>query len=152
MTVLWLAFGIYIIGVAIVLYVRPNNMFRPGAGTWKEFGLNTTGNYTIFPFWLFTVLWALISYVLATLAAMFLASAALPNNMNIPLNNSNILPISAASSNNFPSAASSAQGSAAAPALGKLPGYYILQPAANGNLPQYVYFGTEPPTLANMAS
>ena len=67
MNVLWFAFGIYIIGIAIVLFLRPNIMFRPGKGTWKEFGISNTGSYTVFPFWLFTLVWAILSYVLATM-------------------------------------------------------------------------------------
>jgi hypothetical protein len=132
MTVLWFAFGIYIIGIAVVLFLRPNIMFRPGKGTWKEFGISNTGSYTVFPFWLFTLVWAILSYVFATLGAVFFAGLTLksvqPDNF--------IRPISQAPVANAPEAP-------------KLPGYYVLETPVAGQ-PKYVYFGTSPPTAANL--
>ena len=49
-------------------------MFHPG-GTWKEFSLNPDPNHTWMPFWLFSVLWAFISYLVATGIQRFLLSA-----------------------------------------------------------------------------
>ena len=40
-------------------------MFHPG-GAWKEFSLNPDDNHTYMPFWLFSILWALFSYLVAT--------------------------------------------------------------------------------------
>ena len=136
-------------------------MFRPGAGTWKEFGLNNTGNYTIFPFWMFTLLWAILSYVFATLSAIFFASIAMPASGN---NAITIQPISSAPAlpkipeiptilTEAPAAQAAwpaAQAAQAAQAAPSVPGYYILQPSANGM--QYVYFGTTPPTLNNLVA
>ena len=65
MHVLFLALTIYLIGTTVVLYVRPTVMFHPG-GAWKEFSLNPDDNHTYMPFWLFSILWALFSYLLAT--------------------------------------------------------------------------------------
>ena len=126
-----LAFGIYIVGVAIVLYARPNLMFRENS--WKEFGLGTNGIYTVFPFWLFTFVWAVISYALASVSNLYIAKLALlsvaPNTSHKFIDNI-ATPVSAAAPN-------------------PLPGYYIMQPQSVGQ-PQFVYFGTSPPTLANM--
>lgn len=73
MNTLWFAFIIYILGMAVVLYVRPSLMFDGGA--WKEFGLTTTNNYTtIFPLWMFVVLWSITSYVLGTLCVLGFSS------------------------------------------------------------------------------
>ena len=59
MSVLYLALAIYIVGVALVLYLRPSVMFHPDNGTWKEFGIGrNTKTHTWIPFWLFAVLWA----------------------------------------------------------------------------------------------
>jgi hypothetical protein len=131
MTTLMLAFGIYIVGVAIVLYARPNLMFRENS--WKEFGLGTNGIYTVFPFWLFTFVWAVISYALASVSNLYIAKLALlsvaPNTSHKFIDNI-ATPVSAAAPN-------------------PLPGYYIMQPQSVGQ-PQFVYFGTSPPTLANM--
>lgn len=65
MHVLFLALTIYLIGTTFVLYVRPTVMFHPG-GAWKEFSLNPDDNHTYMPFWLFSILWALFSYLVAT--------------------------------------------------------------------------------------
>jgi hypothetical protein len=65
MHVLFLALTIYLIGTTVVLYVRPTVMFHPG-GAWKEFSLNPDDNHTYMPFWLFSILWALFSYLVAT--------------------------------------------------------------------------------------
>ena len=64
MHVLFLALTIYLLGVTIVLYLRPALMFHPG-GTWKEFSLNQDPNHTWMPFWLFSILWAIVSYLVA---------------------------------------------------------------------------------------
>ena len=157
---LWIAFGIYILGVAIVLYIRPGIMFREDGGSWKEFGLSTKGSYTVFPFWLFAVTWAFLSYTLATMSALFFASLAmrsLPNNssnqsanvlrnlsmsmnndsMNVP-NSYNIKPIS-----------SQVQAQIPAQIPAQQPGYYILETQHSGP-PRYVYFGQEAPRYSNL--
>ena len=80
MNVLWIALGIYIAGVALVLFLRPTLMFRSGSGAWKEFGLGSGGSgsddYTLFPFWMFALAWAVISYAAATLAVVFFVAPA----------------------------------------------------------------------------
>jgi len=56
---------LYLIGVIVILLVRPTLMFD-GAGNWKEFGTVDT-NHTIFPFWLFCIVWAVASYIICIL-------------------------------------------------------------------------------------
>jgi hypothetical protein len=34
-------------------------------GTWKEFGYQRSARYTLFPVWLFAIVWAIVSYTLA---------------------------------------------------------------------------------------
>ncbi len=59
---------LYLIGVATVLLIKPTVMFTEN-GTWKEFGIGRNpATHTWIPFWLFAVLWALISYILVTIA------------------------------------------------------------------------------------
>jgi hypothetical protein len=62
-----LAAGIvYLIGVAVILTIKPESMFTED-GAWKEFGIGRNPNtHTWVPFWLFSVLWALVSYILIT--------------------------------------------------------------------------------------
>ena len=58
---------LYLIGVATVLLIKPTLMFTEN-GTWKEFGIGRNpATHTWLPFWLFAVLWALISYILITI-------------------------------------------------------------------------------------
>ena len=149
MSVLWGAFAIYIIGIAIVLFLRPSLMFRQGSGTWKEFGVNTTGNYTIFPFWMFTMVWALLSYVVATIGAVFFASLTLRSRTRsptVPTMESIAKPISLA-----PIPMQIPASEVMTPSVSRLPGYYILETPMNA-APKYIYFGTEPPTLNNLSA
>jgi len=56
--------ALYLVGVAVVLVIKPSIMFTPD-GNWKEFGIGQSeARYTTFPFWLFCLLWAVLSYVI----------------------------------------------------------------------------------------
>jgi len=155
-TTLFLAFGIYIVGVAVILVLRPHFMF--GTKGWKEFGVSKSSQYTIFPFWMFTIVWAIASYALSTLSGVVLANVALNSSPSFlePV----AIPISSAGPN-----MSSATSSAAAPLMQNylplptppnalppnppsLPGYYILD--RSKEMPNYIYFGSEPPTMTNL--
>ena len=65
MEILWLAIVFYSVGLGLVLHFRPALMFQEN-GAWKEFGYQRSPRHTLFPFWLFAVTWAFISYVIAT--------------------------------------------------------------------------------------
>jgi hypothetical protein len=80
MEILWLAIILYSIGLAIILHFRPSLMFNED-GTWKEFGYqrSTDSRRTIFPFWLFAIVWAFGSYAMAAaIAWMFNLSSPAP--------------------------------------------------------------------------
>ena len=66
MEILWLAIVFYTLGLAAALHFRPALMFNEN-GTWKEFGYQrgTGSRHTLFPFWLFAVVWAFLSYAVA---------------------------------------------------------------------------------------
>ncbi len=145
MSVLWFAFGIYIVGVALVLFIRPALMFHAENGTWKEFGLGRSGYATLFPFWMFTLVWAFVSYALATIGAILFGTAALRSIPSAPIGNI-AAPISSMPAPTLPTSVLNEP----AASVGKTPGYYVLETAKSG-LPQYVYFGTSPPTLENVA-
>ena len=51
---------LYLVGVVVILLLRPALMFD-NKGQWKEFGTIST-DHTIFPLWLFCILWAALSY------------------------------------------------------------------------------------------
>lgn len=55
---------LYLVGVAALLAWRPEMMFTRD-GNWKEFGLGRNPDrYTWFPFWMFAIAWAMVSYTL----------------------------------------------------------------------------------------
>lgn len=153
MTVLWLALAFYIVGVALVLYIRPNSMFYEGG--WKEFGLANTNSYTVFPFWMFTLVWAVMSYAFATLAMMFFASSTLHTMSPAESESPVAKPISRAVQPKVPKPAKmpkpAAAAAPAAPAASPTsPGYYVLDTPASGGPPRYVYYGPEPPSIQNL--
>lgn len=142
MSVLWLALGIYIVGIAVVLFIRPSSMFN--ASGWKEFGLANTANYTVFPFWMYAIVWAVVSYAVASLFTLTVANTVLGSeessmNTNVSLN-SIATPISKAKEVVAPSPSPSPT----------LPGYYILEEAAKGPA-KYVYYGPNPPSMDNLS-
>lgn len=62
MQTLWLAIVVYSIGLGLVIHFKPAIMFNAN-GSWKEFGYQRSPRHTIFPFWLFAVVWAFVSYI-----------------------------------------------------------------------------------------
>jgi hypothetical protein len=60
---------LYLAGVATLLLLRPAFMFTP-EGIWKEFGIGRNPEtHTWMPFWLFCILWALVSYITVVMLA-----------------------------------------------------------------------------------
>lgn len=105
-------------------------MFRED-GRWKEFGIGRDpNNFTHLPFWLFTVVWAMISY----LAVVFIEDSLYPAPIELPTTVSN-------RSNR------SNQLNRANVVQELVPGYYMLNEAGTGRngVPRYVYLGPEEP-------
>lgn len=160
--ILAVAFSIYILGIAVMLYLRPSIMFRPG-GTWKEFGVGRGENYTVIPFWLFAIFWAFISYGVGLVIMSQFASIALgafpeqvgPSmTMPMPVQQSAPAPQMQVPQMQAPQAQSQPTPNFIKPVSSLIgipnsqPGYYVLQ---NNGLPgtqaQYVYYGTSPPPV-----
>ena len=161
--ILAVAFGFYIFGISLVLYLKPNFMFGKG-GDWKEFGIGRGENRTVIPFWLFCIFWAFISYGVALVIMSQFANIA--NNAFPDQNNA-----SPSITEQAPAYSHAPQQTYAQPAQqsfqaqrpvndfmkpvssafgipGNMPGYYVLQNTGNaGAPPQYVYYGTEPPKI-----
>lgn len=147
-----IAGALYLIGVGVVLVLRPAFMFTPD-GNWKEFGIGQREDrYTPFPFWLFCLTWALLSYVLVLLLRpLFMASG----EEDIPVNNTT-------KANNRPSVRRNNNRrkiiQEPEPELEvedmpdegvELPkGYYVLNKKATklSGVPKYVYLGPEEPS------
>jgi hypothetical protein len=128
---------LYLFGVALVLFFRPQFMFYKD-GRWKEFGVGYEGT-TVFPFWMFCIAWAVFSYAIGraffghsvALLATVAASRLSEDNAVEPL------PVNVASGSSGSSEASSPV----------KPGYYKLNSNASRKkgAPRYVYVGTELP-------
>jgi len=65
MRTLLLSAVLYLLGISVILLIKPEFMFKKD-GTWKEFGLGSS-EHSVFPFWLFCILWAIISYLITLL-------------------------------------------------------------------------------------
>ncbi len=123
---------LYLVGVATVLMLRPALMFTPD-GVWKEFGIGRNPEtHTWMPFWLFCILWSLVSY----LAVVLLADAGfLPGlwvshvEVESPAGR-----IKTANTNNVVN-------------KGPKPGYYMLNTEGTGveGVPKYIYLGPAAP-------
>lgn len=149
MEILWLAIVFYSVGLAVVLHIRPALMFHEN-GTWKEFGYHRDSRHTMFPFWLFAVVWAFVSYALAAASSWtFLsAAAAIPAYLSeaptwneeseeeqeeqVPIQEEDEeqdlqeIPVSKRQKK-------------------PRPGYYVLNSSSNSGLRKYIYYGTKPP-------
>jgi len=145
--ILAVAFGIYILGIAVVLYLRPRIMFQPG-GSWKEFGIGRGENHTILPFWLFAIFWAFISYgvalvVLSQFAHVanqpFMVPASAQQPQMLQQSQQPQMPQQSQAPANYIKPVSSMIG-----LQQNTPGYYVLANSSQGQ-PQYVYYGTSPP-------
>ena len=135
---------LYLIGVAILLAAKPSLMFAED-GTWKEFGIGRDPRfYTWMPFWLFAIMWAILSYLIvmtfmggdASVSAGPIASIPVPAVEQMPAENV------------APSSKKSASLPGAKPAEMK-PGYYVLDIDATTKkgIPKYIYLGQEAPNV-----
>ena len=128
---------IYLAGIAAILLIKPDVMFRKD-GTWKEFGLGRNpNNYTWCPFWLFCIFWALVSYIISTIAIRIALSGSRTNNVS-----SNFVSTSDLQDlqniQDVPRPRRIRRGN-------ELPeGYYVLsKPIRAGETPSYTYLGPD---------
>jgi hypothetical protein len=131
---------LYLAGVAAVLVLRPSLMFRED-GTWKEFGIGRNSHYyTWLPFWLFAIIWAILSYLIIL---MFAGANLLPGISSVEevVQAPQVTELANASANVRKKVVQS---------VDELkPGYYILnaEETARKGVPKYIYLGPEPPRL-----
>lgn len=150
--ILAVAFSIYIFGIAIVLYLRPALMFKPG-GSWKEFGIGRGETHTVLPFWLFAIFWAFMSYGISLVILSNFANIAntpfQQGQLQMPPQQTPVItqqapqPVMMQQQQqgpaNFMKPVSSMIG-----LQQNVPGYYVLANSPNGQ-PQYIYYGNQPP-------
>jgi hypothetical protein len=122
---------LYLTGIAVVLVLKPQYIFRED-GRWKEFGIGRDPkNFTYIPFWLFAIIWAILSYVLiALLEETLLGEPSYQEEVPVSRNRNRSLN----KRNNSPN-------------VELTPGYYMLNETSTGRngVPRYVYLGPEEP-------
>jgi hypothetical protein len=127
---------LYLAGIAVLLFFRPSLMFHRD-GRWKEFGISDVDGGTVFPFWLFCIIWAAVSYIVTHLMIGSTSSAIITNVAALaPL--APLEPLR----NSFES------GPQFAPQFGPemKSGYYRLNSAGSKKgVPRYVYVGPDEP-------
>jgi hypothetical protein len=131
---------VYLTGIAVILLIKPQFMFRED-GRWKEFGIGRDPtNFTHIPFWLFTILWSILSYIIV----VFFEG---PGFRQIEYEEPRV-------SRNLRRAIAINEPMANKPMANKLvatkeltPGYYMLNEGSTGRdgVPRYVYLGPEEP-------
>jgi len=132
---------LYLTGIAVILLIKPQYMFRKD-GRWKEFGIGRDPDYfTNVPFWLFAIIWAILSYVLISIIedALYGHLERLPpacEPCQVPNQ------VSMRNNRNSKNARVNSQQEL-------VPGYYMLNEGATGRngVPRYVYLGPEEPEL-----
>lgn len=121
---------LYLTGVAIILIAKPSIMFRED-GRWKEFGIGRDPeHFTYIPFWLFTIVWALLSYVIVLFVEDPLALGS----------DENEAPVNRRGTKN----SRNMKGNSVKELT---PGYYMLNESSSGRdgVPRYVYLGPSAP-------
>ena len=168
MRTLILSAVLYLLGIAILLLLRPQLMFHKD-GSWKEFG-TLSEQHTIFPFWLACIVWAIVSYIItllvvgeyvepaASVPLGVLASASLgkksPENLVEPLpirtkgKRKNIIDTSLVGYHMLNKEATEESGTPQYIYVGdkplKKPGYYMLKkPEETTSNPKYTYVGND---------
>jgi hypothetical protein len=148
MEILWLAIVFYSLGLAAVLHFRPRLMFHEN-GSWKEFGYQRDSRHTMFPFWLFAIAWAFVSYAVAAAIAWSYGSAAAAAAVAYSY-------VEAPASAHEDSATDDDEYDAVPVSRSRSrrnrqktdprAGYYVLDPVSEeSGLRRYIYYGSTPP-------
>jgi phosphotransferase system glucose/maltose/N-acetylglucosamine-specific IIC component len=118
MRVLLFSAILYLVGVVVVLYLKPKIMFNED-GSWKEFGIYNSEKHTWFPVWLFCIVWAILSYAIMKFGLEYASTKSESKEVSSRTGKKNLKP-----------------------------GYYVLNQNAleSEGVPRYVYIGEEPPS------
>jgi len=117
MRVLLFSALLYMVGVVVMLFLKPKIMFNED-GSWKEFGLYNSEKHTWFPVWLFCIVWAIVSYGIVKFTVGYKTLSEEVPTQAISTVKKNLKP-----------------------------GYYVLNQNTleSEGVPRYVYIGEEPP-------
>lgn len=140
---------LYLLGISIVLILKPELMFAKD-GTWKEFGLGRNKHkYTWMPFWLFAIMWAIISYIIVLIIASSTGLGGVSNNIDVPVQNNSIEPNNVSMKSMSPVLPDNMPKKKPTSMDDMKPGYYILDTneTMKRGIPKYIYLGPEAPNL-----
>ena len=133
---------LYLLGISIVLMIKPTLMFSE-KGIWKEFGIGRpSATYTWLPFWLFSMIWAILSYLLVLLIASHTGLAGVYTPTDVSVTTETLDPEYVSQKT------SSSSRKKMAPSDMKN-GYYMLDmnETAKRGVPKYIYVGPEAPHM-----
>jgi hypothetical protein len=133
---------LYLVGVSVILYWKPELMFNK-EGEWKEFGLGRNKErYTWLPFWMFTLLWAILSYLIVLTCAG--DNMPLSTLSTLSTNESSLSPENI-SMKSLPSLVRKKPSSAEE----MKQGYYIMDTneTIKQGVPKYIYLGPKAPNV-----
>jgi len=139
---------LYLIGISIVLAFKPSLMFSAD-GSWKEFGLGRMKDkYTWMPFWLFTIMWAILSYLIVLVIASHTGIGGVSNHTDLAVPNTIVDPenVSMKAMSPVPPNMSKKKPSSMEDMK---KGYYILDTneTMKRGVPKYIYLGPTAPNL-----
>ncbi len=149
MTLLIYAGLLYLIGISVVLILKPELMFAKD-GSWKEFGLGRSKHkYTWMPFWLFAISWAILSYIIVLVIASATGIGGVSNNIDVPVQNNSIEPENVSMKAMSPVLSDNMSRKRPTSSNDMKPGYYILDvnETVKRGVPKYIYLGPEAPNL-----
>ena len=138
---------VYLLGVAIILVIKPTLMFTED-GDWKEFGIGrNVKTHTWMPFWFFAVLWALTSYILVSI--VFSVYLPQKQNRNSRLNTSMNMNTTASVNTETVVELTPEEFEEAIPkprrsrgkAMNLPDGYYLKNNSVTEGVPKYIYLG-----------
>jgi hypothetical protein len=149
MTLLIFSGLLYLVGISVVLVLKPEFMFAKD-GKWKEFGLGRNQeNYTWMPFWLFAIMWSILSYIIVLVIASSTGLGGVTNKTDVPVVKELIEPENI-SNKGMKTPVTFAENTkrVSAPTDMKS-GYYILDvnETTKKGIPKYIYLGPEAPNL-----
>jgi len=148
MTLLIFAGLLYLIGISVILVWKPDVMFAKD-GSWKEFGLGRNKErYTWLPFWMFAIMWAILSYMLILILASITGLVVAKTEVEVISEVIEPENVSLKGMKTPTSVVDDIKKRPSAPADMKS-GYYILDvnETMKKGIPKYIYLGPEAPNL-----
>jgi len=140
---------LYLTGISAILILKPELMFAKDS-SWKEFGLGRNKQkYTWMPFWLFAILWSIISYIIVLVIASNTGLGGVSNNIDVPVQNNSIEPENVSMKAMSPVLPDNMSRKKPSSSNEMKPGYYILDTneTAKRGVPKYIFLGPEAPNL-----